>query len=143
MPRRYKSDRHRIEENVTVQPDGCWTWGLARTGGGYGVVGQTMAHRFSYEVFVGPIPDGLTLDHLCENPPCVNPDHLEPVTLAENLRRSHRSPRLSRNQAKTHCPKGHPYDEANTGIHGQTGQRICRPCHRARNNARYAARRVG
>jgi hypothetical protein len=65
----------------------CWVWTGGRRGryGAFWVEGQQMgAHRFAYELLVGPIPDGLTLDHLCCNPPCVNPGHLEPVTFREN-----------------------------------------------------------
>lgn len=75
----------------TVDPDtGCWLWGGARSGLGYGIIrrGKTQfAHRWMYVQHRGPIPEGLALDHLCHTPPCVNPDHLEPVTNAENLRR--------------------------------------------------------
>lgn len=70
----------------------CWVWTNRLAVGGYGQfwVGKktVMAHRWSYEFLRAPIPDGLSLDHLCSNPPCVNPWHLEPVTQRENLRRS-------------------------------------------------------
>lgn len=72
----------------------CWIWTGARNRGGYGVVGvgrrsegTKLAHRLSYEIHVGLIPDGLHLDHLCVTPACVNPEHLEPVTQQENNRR--------------------------------------------------------
>lgn len=69
----------------------CWDWGRARDGAGYGAIwyeGRVQgAHRWVYEQLVGPIAKGLDLDHLCRNPRCVNPDHLEPVTHAENIRR--------------------------------------------------------
>lgn len=75
--------------------DGCWEYLGALNGGGYGVVGvskprskQFRAHRVMYEHFVGPIPEGFDLDHLCRNRKCVRPDHLEAVTRKENLRRS-------------------------------------------------------
>jgi hypothetical protein len=91
----------------------CWLWTASRDSHGYGHIGYQrrnwLAHRLSYELVVGPIPDGLSLDHLCRNPPCVRPAHLEPVTHAENLARGSRA-------AKTHCPKGHPYDEENTRL---------------------------
>jgi hypothetical protein len=74
-------------------PDECWPWLASKHRRGYGRFRsqwvQHQAHRFAYELSVGPIPDGLTLDHLCVNPSCVNPAHLEPVTIAENLRRGH------------------------------------------------------
>lgn len=72
--------------------DTCWEWQGARFAGGYGMFNPThtttvTAHRFAYELFVGPIPDGLDIDHLCRNRSCVNPAHMEPVTEAENTRR--------------------------------------------------------
>lgn len=69
----------------------CWNWTGYRNRGGYGRYmhqkRMQLAHRVSYELLVGPVPDGLVIDHLCRNPSCVNPDHLEPVTNAENIRR--------------------------------------------------------
>lgn len=70
--------------------DGCWIWTGARNPQGYGQVRldsqrKGPAHRAMYELLVGPIPEGLVIDHLCSNPPCVNPDHLEPVTQRVNL----------------------------------------------------------
>jgi len=81
----------RFEEKYFIAPDGCWMWTGGVTGHGYGafwVGGRTLgAHRISYELYVGKIPDGLHLDHLCKQTLCVNPYHLEPVTLAENNKR--------------------------------------------------------
>ena len=92
MPR-YASDQERITRNVLVDGNGCWLWLGCKTEKGYGLVnkpghGKYRAHRFSYETFVGPIPEGLVLDHLCRARACVRPDHLEPVTDLENKRRS-------------------------------------------------------
>ena len=81
----------RLMEGIELSGDGCWLWTKSIDYGGYGRIGQrgvnARAHRVSYEHFVGPIPDGLSLDHLCRNRRCVNPDHLEPVTGSENTRR--------------------------------------------------------
>jgi hypothetical protein len=86
--------RLRFEDVVDIQgPDGCWEWTSTRMSAGYGQMwdgtrGRTQgAHRLFYEAFIGPIPEGLELDHLCRNRACVRPDHLEPVTRRENLLR--------------------------------------------------------
>lgn len=129
---------------MTGNPDanGCWPW-QGRLYGGYGHIrlggaegGATNAHRAMYELLVGPIPDGLQLDHLCRNRKCVNPEHLEPVTCKENLRRG--DTWQARNAAKTHCPAGHAYDAANTYIDGKGG-RCCRACGRDKMRRRRAA----
>lgn len=122
---------------VQVSPTGCWLWNGPINPGGYGTTsfrgGCAKAHRVSYLLHRGEIPDGLQLDHLCRVRHCVNPDHLEPVTNQENASRgltgdNHRS--------KTHCPKGHPYDEENTRlVPAKTGTgrqwRLCVTCVRA------------
>jgi hypothetical protein len=123
----------------------CWTWTGGRQSAGYGHYSlgrrglKTLAHRFAYELLVGPIPEGRQIDHLCRNHLCVNPDHMEPVTQRTNILRG-TSPAAAHARVQT-CPSGHPYDEANT-CHRSNGRRSCRTCSRQRNNARYHARKV-
>lgn len=110
----------------------CWEWMGARfQGSGYAMVtvdrNPRRGHRYIYELLVGPIPDGLTLDHLCMVRHCVNPTHLEPVTNGENQRRSPFT-LAGANARKTHCPRGHEYDAENTCYSG--GRRHCRACRR-------------
>ena len=115
--------------------DSCWLWTAHKVGKGYGRYWangrMVLAHRFSYELLVGPIPEGLQIDHLCRIRECVNPRHLEVVTGKENQRRGH----INQNTRKTHCPQDHPYDEVNTLI--SCGKRYCRTC---RNTRRREAR---
>lgn len=114
--------------------DTCWLWqGVFR--GPYGAIqvggkGSRMesAHRLAYEFLVGPIPDGLTIDHLCRNRSCVNPAHLEPVTSRENTLRGI-SP-WALNARKTHCRHGHPLSGENLYLHPQRGTRLCKACAR-------------
>ena len=108
----------------------CWEW-TAALKRGYGTIkrqgGMRPAHRVAYEYLRGPIPDGLTIDHLCRNLPCVYPWHLEPVTNKVNLARGVGPSAL--NARKTHCKRGHLFDEANTH-RDDTGRRRCRACWR-------------
>lgn len=98
-----------------------------------------MAHRLSYELFVGPIPDGLTLDHLCRVRNCVNPWHLEPCTLTENIDRGYSISRT--NREKVVCRYGHPFDEKNTRYYTRpdtgTTVRVCRACEMNNKMTRY------
>lgn len=106
----------------------CWVW-TGRLHLGYGTFSAQSrhyrAHRFSYELHVGPIPDGLVLDHLCRAKHCVNPSHLEAVTQAENLRRGSSPSAL--NARKTHCKRGHEFTPENI-IPAPNGGRHCRTC---------------
>ena len=129
-----------------VQATGfCWEWAAAKTSG-YGVCwnGSKIyrAHRWAYEHLVGPIPAGMYVDHLCRNRSCVNPDHMELVTNAENIRRG-QAGRLTgaKNRAKTECPQGHPYNADNTYVNPQ-GERSCRECARRRSSRRRIAEAV-
>lgn len=111
-------------------PDECWPWKASKSALGYGWFkgqneGEALApHRVAYEFLVGPIPAGLELDHLCRNPSCVNPNHLEPVTHAENMARSAKA-------RQTHCIHGHEFTPENT-YRNANGTRACRACNRER-----------
>ena len=120
-------------------PIECWPWTGRRNDAGYGVcsvpafiarrTGQTFpAHRIAYTLAHGEIPDGLPLDHVCRNPRCCNPSHLEPVTHRENTLRG-TSP-LAANAKKTHCSRGHEFTPENTSIRVQRGSqtRRCLAC---------------
>lgn len=116
----------RFNAKYTPEPNsGCWLWTASVNEKGYGAFklnGKAVsAHRFAYEAFVGPIPEGLHIDHLCRVPCCVNPTHMEPVTSRENRLRG-----KDGNTKKTHCPKGHPYSGDN--LYVRNGRRHCRAC---------------
>lgn len=112
--------------------DTCWLWTGALTHDGYARFGvgykTLLAHRWAYQHYVGPIPDDKVLDHVkdrgCTHRHCVRWDHLEPVTNATNVLRGNTF--VAANAAKTHCPAGHPYDDANTIR--RNNRRVCRAC---------------
>jgi hypothetical protein len=129
----------------------CWLW-TGAISKGYGRFGITIAfksyrmlqaHRWAYEYWIGLIPAGLELDHLCRVRACVNPNHLEPVTTRINLLRGRGI--SARNAAKTHCPEGHSYIPINTFL--QRGRkeslgRVCLTCRRERDRRRRAKKRA-
>lgn len=128
----------RFEASIAYCPTtGCWLWQGPAMGNGYGVfnVGHKhfSAHRFAYESLKGPIPEGLTIDHLCRNRACVNPDHMEPVTNVVNVMRG--ISLAAQNARKTHCKRGHEFTAENTLVSG--GRRQCRACHRLKAASRY------
>jgi hypothetical protein len=118
----------------------CWTWSAFIDRDGYGLfhnrkIGTKRAHRLAYEMSIGPIPEGLVLDHLCRNRCCVRPSHLEPVTDKVNAERGMVA-------QKTHCIRGHEFTEKNTYIK-VNGTRCCRACRNERtktpeNRAKHA-----
>ena len=118
----------------------CWTWTGTRTRNGYGQVRRAgkawVVHRYVWTTLVGPIPPDMDLDHLCRNRLCCNPDHLEPVTRAENMRRG--AP--NQNARRTHCRKGHPLSGENLRM--ENGRRRCRACQLA-TVRRYKAKLRG
>ena len=139
MPPRERLTPQEYLEASRGPTDQCWPWAGATTSHGYGLVcedgGRTYAHRWVYEHEVGPIQEGLEIDHLCRVRLCVNPAHLEPVTHGENLRRAvqYRAPQVTR--------LGH-----GSCTHGDldlyvdpSGKRVCRPCRRERTRLWRAA----
>lgn len=110
----------------------CWNWIGNQSKDGYGQFGisdkiKKSAHRFSFELLKGKIPQDLTIDHLCRNRLCVNPDHMKPVTTQENTRRGETG---IVNRSKTHCPKGHEFTPANTYYRKDRLGRECLKCRR-------------
>lgn len=124
----------RFWDKVTKDDADCWRWTGAVNSTGYGCWAvdrkSQLTHRLAYAALVGPIADGLTIDHLCRVKTCCNPAHLEPVTIAENIRRA--------TSLITACPAGHAYTPENTLLNG-AGRRYCREC----NNARRRKHPVG
>ena len=136
MPDRFWSKVDRTDQ------DGCWPWLAYTNGDGYGVFNidnrtPVRAHRVAYELLVGPIPDGLTLDHLCRNWACCNPAHLEPVPNRTNVLRG--IGKTAANAAKSVCKRGHPFAGENLHI-TEDGKRRCRACHALWRREKFPSR---
>lgn len=118
----------RWASKVERQESGCWNW-TASKAHGYGrfIIRhgfEMRAHRFAFEAFRYSIPEGLTIDHLCKNPSCVNPFHMQPVTIGVNVLRGESF--SAKNKRKTHCHVGHPLTGEN--LLKQPNGRMCRKC---------------
>ena len=133
--------RKRFWSRVAVRSEAeCWPFRLSVGSHGYGQIGwqeedhnvMVLAHRVAWELTVGPIPDGLTIDHLCRNQRCCNPSHLRLLTHQANCANNGQS-------IRTHCPQGHPYDHINTYV-SPRGDRRCRICEDARRGRGSSAR---
>lgn len=137
--------QERFEARVVRGPD-CWTWAGSHNNKGYPVIAAKneqgkwrpyLVHRIAYELLIGPIPDGLKIDHLCCNTRCVNPGHLEPVTQQVNMLRGNHPSALAVRTG--FCKRGHRYTAANT-MHNTSGSRECRACRRMRDRQRLHPR---
>lgn len=138
-----RSPIDRILDKVIAAPGGCVVFVGGRNRHGYGHIrcgsrtdgtrATVSVHRVAYEAFVGPIPDGHDIDHVCSVRSCVRPDHLEAVTHAENIRRASARGRMG--SMTTHCRRGHEFSAENTRIVGSRRQRLCVACARLREKA--------
>lgn len=118
----------------------CWEWTAALDRKGYGRFsdGQGkhyIAHRLAYERWCRPIDPNLTIDHLCRNHSCVNPNHLEQVTRGQNVLRGIGPTAI--NAAKTACIRGHKYTAETTYVYAKTGYRLCKPCQAQKYRERH------
>ena len=130
-----KSTIERFLNKIKIDDNGCWEWKYAKCSGGYGFIRinnkNILTHRYIYEYYHGMICPDLTIDHLCRNRACVNPKHLEQVSMQENLLRGFGVGVM--NAKKTHCIHGHEFTKENTHV-SATGKRGCKTCILYRTN---------
>ena len=124
-PRAHSNFQDALESQLTYEPNtGCWLYMGRLTGHGYGSVycyyEHRRAHRVAYEAYVGPIPDGLEIDHLCNMRSCCNPSHLKAATRGANA--------LGRRRNQTHCKNGHEFTAETTYVDKKRGWRGCNIC---------------
>lgn len=142
-----RSMRDRFESKILREEDGCWEWtGGHFKGTGYAIFNipspadgrwrPATAHRISYELYIGPIPNGLVIDHLCRNRGCVNPEHLEPVAQRINMLRGMAPSAVAVRENR--CGRGHEFTPENTITRTRNGKakRDCRECVRATDRVR-------
>lgn len=134
--RKTEAVKSMIRADSVADSHGCWIWQRFTDSAGYGratlASSTVFVHRLSYLAFVGPIPDGHHVDHICFQTSCVNPEHLQALPAIENLRRQ-------RSALATHCKRGHEFTPENTSTGpGGTGRRRCKTCKGIRNAARSA-----
>lgn len=124
-----------------VRGDGCWEWNGSKYITGYTKITsgrkQALGHRWAFEHYRGPIPDGMVIDHLCRNRGCVNPDHMEVVTNEENLRRG--AGYAIQNGMRSACINGHEYTPENTYVEPNGVKIRCRACAAEREQNRKRA----
>jgi hypothetical protein len=147
-----KTLAERFWEKVDRQAEGCWNWKAAKQHNGYGYLhaggGKTRkparAHRVSWELHNGPIPEGLWVLHKCDNPSCVRPDHLFLGDRVDNMNDAAAKGRVTTigQSRKTHCPHGHEYSPENMYVRAN-GHRVCRTCHIRQDHERRARKRAG
>jgi hypothetical protein len=135
----------RFESKYAVDDNDCWIWKAGLKPNGYAQFWDTekvgYGHRWSYTYFKGEIPNGLQIDHLCRVRSCVNPDHLEAVTMQENVARGELGSYLDTQKTKSHCDNGHEYTPENSYQRTDISGRRCREC-KNDNNRQYRKRKA-
>lgn len=142
-----KTLQDRFEAKYIKAPSGHWIWTAHTLPNGYGQIDKIYAHRLSHQLYIGNIPDGLVIDHLCRVRNCVNPMHLQAVPQGVNVRRGSAPLAVARSNsrrgaARTHCPHGHEYNESNTLYETKKNGNVMRRCRTCRTDQMSTRRRL-